>query len=238
MTINLPSGKTKQDMNNVMHQISEDVLQASGIGRVNFTGSSYVHEVPAIIASASLRAVDGPNLTSAAEKSFPGSGENKLITSWLYGYAELTSPRLKFVLQSSHDVNSLMWQDMTGGPGVARPPHIRGGGNAVNPGWRLALGRPATEINWNGTDKHKLEQRKRDVIRMGKVLKQLAPDMGTYCNEADPEMDDIQSAFWGVNYPRLLSIKKKWDPTSVFWCKSCVGSELWKETEAGDLCRR
>jgi hypothetical protein len=120
-------------MSNIMHPVTEDILYAAGMGRVDFTGGVYVHGSPTVVAKTPLRAIDGPNLTSATESRFPGSGRNKLITSWLYGYTELTS-RLKSALKSSLDADSLVWQDMTSGPGVMRPPYIRGGENAVNPG--------------------------------------------------------------------------------------------------------
>jgi hypothetical protein len=54
--------------------------------------------------------------------------------------------------------------------------------------------------------------------------------------QADPYEPNFQQAFWGDNYPRLLSIKKEVDPEDVFWCLACVGNEGWKE--AGNmLCR-
>lgn len=59
------------------------------------------------------------------------------------------------------------------------------------------------------------------------ALRQLAPNSGAYVNEADPTEPDWQRAFWGANYPRLLELKNYWDPTGVFWCKPCVGHELW-----------
>lgn len=45
-----------------------------------------------------------------------------------------------------------------------------------------------------------------------------------------------QQTYWGSNYPRLLAIKHAFDPTDVFWCAVCVGSEGWKEVE-GQLCQ-
>lgn len=46
-----------------------------------------------------------------------------------------------------------------------------------------------------------------------------------------------QNDFYGAAYPRLLKIKKKVDPTGVFYAKTAVGSELWKEVDGGRLCK-
>jgi hypothetical protein len=54
--------------------------------------------------------------------------------------------------------------------------------------------------------------------------------------QADPYEPNFQQAFWGDNYPRLLSIKKDIDPEDVFWCLACVGNEGWQEV-GNRLCR-
>jgi hypothetical protein len=36
-----------------------------------------------------------------------------------------------------------------------------------------------------------------------------------------------QRAYWGPNYPKLLEIKKKYDPTGLFFVHNSVGSEEW-----------
>ena len=48
-------------------------------------------------------------------------------------------------------------------------------------------------------------------------LRDASPAGGAYNNEADVGEPDWQNAFWGENYPRLLEVKKKWDPTSLFY---------------------
>ncbi len=60
-----------------------------------------------------------------------------------------------------------------------------------------------------------------------KAIRDATPGAGSYVNETDYFEPDWQSAFWGASYPRLLEIKKKYDPDGVFFCHHCVGSELW-----------
>jgi FAD/FMN-containing dehydrogenase len=48
-------------------------------------------------------------------------------------------------------------------------------------------------------------------------------DTSRYMNEADVLEEDWQGAFFGDNYPKLLKIKEKYDPTGVFTCWKCVG---------------
>jgi hypothetical protein len=68
---------------------------------------------------------------------------------------------------------------------------------------------------------------------------------GAYANEADIAEPDWQQAFWGSNYPRLLTVKKKWDPTNLFYVHHGIGSEGWVvddgdrgvQTQDGKLCQ-
>ena len=57
------------------------------------------------------------------------------------------------------------------------------------------------------------------------LLQTLSPDSGTYPNEADYFIKNWQSTLWGSNYPKLLQIKRKYDPQNLFTCHHCVGSE-------------
>jgi len=78
--------------------------------------------------------------------------------------------------------------------------------------------------------------------------REVAPDNlggGSYMNEAHIMEPNWQSSFYGSHYPRLLEIKKKWDPTDVFYATTAVGSEFWEvrdggqgiQTQNGRLCR-
>jgi FAD/FMN-containing dehydrogenase len=58
-------------------------------------------------------------------------------------------------------------------------------------------------------------------------LKSLAPGAGAYFAESDFFEPQWQTSYWGPNYPRLLSIKRKYDPAGLFFVHHGVGSEDW-----------
>ena len=68
-------------------------------------------------------------------------------------------------------------------------------------------------------------------------LKALTPGSGVYLNEADFQEADWQQTFYGANYRRLLSIKKKYDPNHIFYAPTAVGSDEWKIDNRGALCK-
>ncbi|KTD14397.1 FAD-dependent oxidoreductase [Legionella israelensis] len=76
------------------------------------------------------------------------------------------------------------------------------------------------------------------VERINKAMalfRNTAPEAGTYVNEADYFEKNWQRAFWGKHYQKLLKIKQKYDPTGLFYCHHCVGSEFWSPD---GLCRK
>jgi hypothetical protein len=168
---------------------------------------------------------------------FPGMGQNKILASWLWSAEDVSKVNLKEALEGAFDKDTYLLNDATMGVGTRSPPYIRGGGNAVNPAFRTAVMRPAAEIQWQGADQQELERRGKSALRFGLALKSLNPSGGTYANEADPYSPDWQHAFWGSNYERLFSIKQHVDPLGVFYCRSCVGSELFEDRD-GMLCRK
>jgi FAD/FMN-containing dehydrogenase len=178
-----------------------------------------------------------PLTPSRPSGTFPGLGANKIITSWLWSAADVSSPRLRSALQGAFDSEAQLLNDATMGIGTQKPPFIRGGSNAVNPAFRTAVMRPASELQWEGTDPRRLAKRKQDALRFGASLRSLSPGGGTYANEADPDTPDWQHAFWGSNYERLLEIKRRVDPRGVFYCRACVGSEFFSDVD-GLLCRK
>jgi FAD/FMN-containing dehydrogenase len=59
------------------------------------------------------------------------------------------------------------------------------------------------------------------------ALRAAAPDTGAYVNECDYFQPNWQQAFWGSNYPRLVDIKRRYDPDGLFVVHHGVGSEDW-----------
>lgn len=65
------------------------------------------------------------------------------------------------------------------------------------------------------------------VGRAMDALLKVAPGAGAYVSESDYFQRDWQHAFWGVNYPRLAAVKRKYDPDGLFFVHHGVGSETW-----------
>ncbi|KAK4636070.1 hypothetical protein CLAFUW4_01497 [Fulvia fulva] len=78
----------------------------------------------------------------------------------------------------------------------------------------------------NQTEKEVVTTDLRDV--RVRALRDLSPDTGAYMSESDPTEPEWQKTKFGEHYNELLRIKQRWDPNGVFWCKQCVGSELWE----------
>ena len=55
--------------------------------------------------------------------------------------------------------------------------------------------------------------------------------------QGDPYQPNWQETFYGANYPRLRSIKAKYDPNDIFYATTAVGSDEWEVQSPGVLCR-
>lgn len=58
-------------------------------------------------------------------------------------------------------------------------------------------------------------------------LRKAAPDAGAYVAESSFFEPEWQRAYWGSNYPKLLTVKRKYDPAGLFFVHHGVGSEGW-----------
>ncbi|KAJ5326779.1 hypothetical protein MYU51_001695 [Penicillium brevicompactum] len=111
--------------------------------------------------------------------------------------------------------------------------------NALNPVWRETVVHLISEQEWNDTLPDEVAEEVINEMTYGKgyALRQLAPDSGSYINEANSYEPDWQWSFWGPNYPRLEAIKQKYDPDNILWCRTCVGSAQLIQHQNGSLCR-
>ena len=55
--------------------------------------------------------------------------------------------------------------------------------------------------------------------------------------QGDINQPNWQEAFWGSTYPKLLTIKNKYDPARIFWAKATPGSEKWATVDELKLCK-
>ncbi|KAF2668484.1 FAD-binding domain-containing protein [Microthyrium microscopicum] len=142
------------------------------------------------------------------------------MDSRLLGRAHLESPKLAAALKEGFPKGKNgMWRGhLIGGGKVMKTPADF---NSVNPAWRK------TYVHIIGTG---VEQPNATPLRT------LAPDMGSYVNEAFAHNPDWKQTFWGTNYPRLYSIKKAVDPNGLFWVTPGIGADDFKLSE-GRLCK-
>ncbi|HUN61099.1 MAG TPA: FAD-dependent oxidoreductase [Candidatus Sulfotelmatobacter sp.] len=60
-----------------------------------------------------------------------------------------------------------------------------------------------------------------------KELREVASGGGAYVSESNYFERDWQHAYWGSNHDRLAAVKKKYDPSGLFFVHNGVGSEQW-----------
>lgn len=116
---------------------------------------------------------------------------------------------------------------------------------SVNPAWRTTTSFMYMSNAWsiNSTSSQIRETWDKFETYMDR-WRELSPGAGSYLNEADALEPRWQWSLYGRNYPRLMEVKKKYDPTGLFWAHHAVGSEGWKvesedglPTGNGRLCR-
>ncbi|KAI1641285.1 FAD-binding domain-containing protein [Biscogniauxia mediterranea] len=111
--------------------------------------------------------------------------------------------------------------------------------NAVFPVWRSALLECVVSSLWNFTlpwsDMLAVQAALTDTVMP--QIEEATPGGGSYLNEANFQQPDWQEAFYGSNYGRLSAAKEIYDPTSLFYAQTAVGSDVWAQDSEGRLCR-
>ena len=87
--------------------------------------------------------------------------------------------------------------------------------------------RPAYPGMSRQVDVARARSRRLDIDRAAAELRKIAPNAGSYVSESNYFNPNWREAYWGTNYPKLRAIKRKYDPTGLFFVHHGVGSEDW-----------
>lgn len=118
--------------------------------------------------------------------------------------------------------------------------------NSANPAFRQTLMHAITPTSWEETASNAEIQEKMDYLTNHVIGKWRAvcPDSGAYMAESDIQEPNFKQAFYGNNYHRLYKIKQRYDPTSLFYAPTGIGSDDWVVksldgllNQNGRLCR-
>ena len=123
--------------------------------------------------------------------------------------------------------------------------------NAVPSAWRNAQSFFITKSPTFSEDASadEIREANRDLIEGNlKPWRDITPTSvggGSYLNEAAVDEFNWKKDFYGEQYERLVSIKKKYDPRSVFYATTAIGSDEWEirgpdlgvTIQNGRLCR-
>ena len=111
--------------------------------------------------------------------------------------------------------------------------------NAVLAAWRSSAMLVVLEEAWNFTAPPSLNMALENLLTNNLVpqIDAVSPGSGTYLNEANFQQANWKEDFYGVNYERLRSVKRKYDPEDLFYATTAVGSDAWYVAADGRLCR-
>ena len=117
--------------------------------------------------------------------------------------------------------------------------------NAVVSYWRdgVAICITIAIYDWSLPEAQMMRRRQHMADVITPMIEAETQDSGAYLNEADPLVyppdnpAHWQKAFYGDNYPKLKQIKQKYDPDSIFYGNTAVGSEEWRHDKDGRLCK-
>ncbi|EFJ32125.1 hypothetical protein SELMODRAFT_87668 [Selaginella moellendorffii] len=103
---------------------------------------------------------------------------------------------------------------------------VQGRNNSLSAVWRDALWHVSLSRTWNdSTTVKERQQIFQYLTTTDDILRNITPGGGCYKNEADYFEPYWQDAFFGEKYSALKAIKESVDPTRLFLCWKCVGSE-------------
>lgn len=144
------------------------------------------------------------------------SSISTLVTAFLKGLQQSQNPL--------DVVKPIAAQIYVTGPSGPNAPNKDNSQTGVNPAWRNELWEVVYAGGWvQGTPQAAQDYISQTVHSAMDNLRNITPGGGCYMNEADVLEVDWQTAFFGSNYNKLLSIKQQYDPSGFFNCWKCVG---------------
>ncbi|KAJ8074384.1 hypothetical protein PM082_015284 [Marasmius tenuissimus] len=110
---------------------------------------------------------------------------------------------------------------------VVGPPFLYNyteGSTSVTPAWRNSLWQIGFNRKWQfNSTAEDIKKVYQTVTEVTQLQRDIAPNSGAYFNEGDTYEPNHEVTFWGDNYPKLLQVKKKYDPLGLLDCWQCVG---------------
>ncbi|KAJ3472158.1 hypothetical protein NLG97_g11237 [Lecanicillium saksenae] len=111
--------------------------------------------------------------------------------------------------------------------------------NAVLPQWRRSIVTASLTVPWSFevpfSDMVAAQDRITNEVQP--LVEAATPGSGAYMNEADFQQRNFQEVFFGTNYELLHKVKSRWDPNSMLYAISGVGSDQWEVKQDGRLCQ-
>ncbi|KAJ4293058.1 hypothetical protein N0V88_005722 [Collariella sp. IMI 366227] len=112
------------------------------------------------------------------------------------------------------------------------------GANSIHPAWRNSLYWLNMDVYHDPKDLKAVYALQAQMNVYQGMLQALTPGGGAYINEATFDNPSWKEDYFGLNYDRLLRVKDKYDPNSIFYGPASVGSDRWAVASDGRLCRR